>query len=92
MGSDFYLTDNLAEANHHELCRLEWREPDLDIDDALINMVLSRGLAVAFDVIGLARTRPLERTLLEQPIHKRADVHADVGPRWFVVGFEHDPL
>src|SRR4051812_22710754 len=86
------LLGDLLDLKDHELRRLERRESDHDVDDALVDVGLGGGLAAALDEERVARRRALERPLLEERLHERADVEADLGPERLVVGLEDDPL
>src|SRR5262249_36617333 len=49
------LTGHLLDLDDHKLGGLERREPDDDVDDAPIDIVLRRGLFIAFHEVGLTR-------------------------------------
>src|SRR3990167_4007075 len=62
---DFNLTGHLLDLEHHEFGRFQRREPDQDVHDAEVDVVLRCGLAVALDEVGLARAAALKRALAE---------------------------
>ena len=82
----------LLQPDDDELGRLQRREPDDDVDDAEVDVVLRRRLGVALDEVRLARRRALEGALAEQVVHERADVEPDLRPERLVVRLEHHPL
>src|SRR5215207_9576771 len=86
------LAGDLLDPQNDELGGLERREPDEDVHDAAVDVVLGGRLAVALDEVRLARARALECALAEQRLHERADVEPDLGPQRLVVALEHDPL
>src|SRR5215212_9284028 len=54
------LAGQLLDADHDELGRLERREPDEDVHDAAVDVVLRRRLAVALDEVRLRQRVALE--------------------------------
>src|SRR5215210_6776475 len=86
------LAGDLLDPQHDELRRLERREPDEDVHDAAVDVVLRGRLLVALDEVRLARARPLERALAEQRLHEGAHVEPDLRPERLVVPLEDDPL
>src|SRR5215218_3027021 len=86
------LAGDLLDLDDDELRRLERREPDDDVHDPAIDVRLRRRLLVAFDEIGVAGGRSLERTLAEEAVHEHADVEADLRPQGLVIRFEDDPF
>src|SRR5271165_2666287 len=86
------LTSELLDADDDELGGLQWREADDDIDNAKIDVVLRRRLAVALDEVGLTRRSALERALAEQRLHEGTDVQPDRRPQRLVIRLEHRPL
>src|SRR5262249_12540730 len=50
------------------------------------------GFPVALDEVRFARGSALEGALLEQTLHKGAEVEADLGPQRFVVRLKDNPL
>src|SRR5215212_1907391 len=86
------LAGDLLDPQDDELRGLQRREPDEDVHDAAVDVVLRGRLAVALDEVRLARARALEGALPEQRLHEGADVEPDLGPQRLVVRLEHDPL
>src|SRR5215216_6285528 len=86
------LAGDLLDPQDDELHRLERREPDEDVHDAAVDVVLRGRLLVALDEVRLACARALERALPEQGLHEGADVEPDLRPERLVVRLEHDPL
>src|SRR2546425_7825432 len=86
------LTSDLLDVEDHELGGLERGEPDPDIDDAEVAVVLRGGLRVDLDEERLARRGPLEGALPEEIVHECADVQPDLRPERLVVRLEHHPL
>src|SRR5580698_9533159 len=74
-------TGHLLNLNHDELRGLERREADQDIHDAVIDIGLRGGLAVALDEVCLGRGRALEGSLEEKGLHEGTDIQADRGPQ-----------
>src|SRR5206468_3755206 len=91
-GLSFNLSGHLLDFDDDEFGRLEWREADHDVDNAQVNVVLSRGFLIALHEVSVARGHALERALAEKPVHECADVEPNLRPQWLVVGLEDDPL
>src|SRR5215213_10892965 len=86
------LAGDLLDPQNDELGGLQRREPDEDVHDAAVDVVLGGRLAVALDEVRFARAGALERALAEQRLHERAHVEPDLRPQGLVVPLEHDPL
>ena len=57
---------------------VERREANENVDDAVINITLGRGLAVAFDEVRLLRRLALERALAKEIMHKGPNVESNL--------------
>src|SRR5262249_33565672 len=86
------LSGDLLNLDDNELSRLERRKAHDDVNDALVDVVLRCGFPVALDEVRLSRRRALERSLLKQILHERANIEAYLRPEWLIVWLEHDPL
>src|SRR2546422_2188315 len=86
------LAGDLLDLDHDELSRLERREPDEDVHDAAVHVILCRCLLVAFHEVRVAWGLAGKGALAKQTVHERADVEANLRPQRFVVRFEHHPL
>src|SRR5215218_299360 len=86
------LAGDLLDPQNDELGGLQRREPDEDVHDAAVDVVLGGRLAVALDEVRLARAGALERALAEERLHERTDVEPDLRPQRLVVPLEDDPL
>src|SRR5918996_1125825 len=75
------LTGQLLDADDHELRGLQRREPDEDVHDPEVDVVLGGGLRVDLDEVRLPRRLPLEGSLPEQVLHERPDVEAQLRPQ-----------
>src|SRR5207248_850250 len=90
--SDLKRQAELLNVDQNELGRLERGEPDEDVDDPPVDVVLRVVLPVALDQVRLLRRAPLEHPLPEPRVHERADVEPDRRPQRLVVGLENHPL
>jgi hypothetical protein len=78
----------LPEVQHDEFCRFQWREADLSVDDAGVDVCLGRGAPVTSDEVRVVFCIARERAAAEELVHEGADRQAKRRPEWFAVGLE----
>src|SRR5271157_2830644 len=64
------LPGHLLDLDDDELSRLEWSKAHHDIDDAVVDVGLGGGLAIALHKVGIRWCLSLEETLQEKVLHK----------------------
>ena len=84
------LTCHLLEFQDDKLRWFQWREANDDINDTLIDIILGRCFAIAFDKVSLFWRFTLECTLSKQVIHKRAQIQPNLRPQRLIIWFKHD--
>jgi 2-polyprenyl-6-methoxyphenol hydroxylase-like FAD-dependent oxidoreductase len=82
----------LLESKHDEFRRLQRREPDEDIDHAVIDVGLSRRIAIDLHEERIVRLAPLERAGAELRQHEGADIEPEARPEPDIVRLEDGPL
>src|SRR4026208_1220783 len=87
-----HLSGKLLDLDDDELRRFEGCEPDENVDDAEVDVVLRGRLGVALHEVRFARAAPLKCALADQVLHECADREANLPPERLVVGLEDDPL
>ena len=89
------LTSNpsrhLPDLQDDELRRPEGREPDDNIEDPLVDIVLGHRRPVAFDQIRLIGASALEGPFAEEAVHEVAYARPDLRPERLAVGLENRP-
>src|SRR4051812_2010443 len=68
----------LLDAHDDEFGGLQRCEPDDDVHDPAIDVVLGGGFRAALDEVRIPRRAALEGTLAEEVLHERADRCADL--------------
>ena len=86
------LGSDLLDADDDELCRFQGSEPDGDVHDPPVDVLLRVRVAVALDEVGLSWGDSLEGVLAEQAVHEGTHIQPDLRPQGLVVGLEDHPL
>src|SRR5687767_5679323 len=86
------LASDLLKFEDDELGGLQWREADLDVYAAVVDVILSRAPGIALDVKALGGRAAVERTVAPQVHHEHLHIASNPGPQTLVVGLEDRPL
>ena len=92
LGLGFDLPGELLDLDDDKFRRFKRCKADKDVDDAVIDVVLRCGFAVALDEVRFAWRFALERALAKEALHEGADVEPDLCPERLIVRLKDNPL